>query len=697
MGAPPQQPPRYWGRTISGGLVHGDQLTADTTSIVQLDGSAAGALSWIADRQMPLPERPPARVEFWGGDCLPGSVHRFQTGGATPHDQARNFIVRTTAFLAGPGDDQPAEVRVSFAHIKRIVWQHRGGRYAPGKVLLRTGESLRYRQARFREDRVEVLLADRQRIIPFSEVAEFHFPQTDPWDVYFATLGVLCSRHDTRCRQIETITGIVATTSRERGRVVPAEPPFSWDTVIMFRPAWSRDMLAVRQSEIRLQRFWSRDTVPLACFDPLRRDAGERILWDWQRNATVVGIPLSVRPRGFGSGFGVPCPARLEFALPVESVGLATAAALDHPDSPTSVQTSLLVDGEPLEERRTLGDGRVTDRFEVTWPRGAGRLGLAAAPSRGSAESLTIGGSLHWGDPHLRLDSERLEDRLRSAAGPFDGSWQGWRSPSSVSRSNVLLPGWGPHSWIAWCFSGANEGVRLQRSVEIPDDSRWLVVDAVQCDPASPAATLEVKIDGNSRGSYPLFVASNTPRHARQPVAVALDGVPRGRPATIEIHQQEDGIRICWRSIRFASRHPNFLSMADPQQTQPLSLAVGEPVRIRWPQPIAIREYPHPGQYRFLRFACRTPEAGQLRLRFIRQEAGEFEYTAGGVSSGDSSRTVIAGELTGDWIVVTRDLFADFGASDLSAVQLSAEQGVCEWQGGYLARTRGDFPGREIE
>jgi len=97
---------------------------------------------------------------------------------------------------------------------------------------------------------------------------------------------------------------------------------------------------------------------------------------------------------------------------------------------------------------------------------------------------------------------------------------------------------------------------------------------------------------------------------------------------------------------------------------------------------VKIREKPNAGEYRYLRFAWKKKGGTQICLQLNHDGAwgptetatGKFRYHAGQGECFGGSLSV-NDKLPGDWVVVTRDLFADFGEFTLTGLALSPVDG----------------------
>jgi hypothetical protein len=115
---------------------------------------------------------------------------------------------------------------------------------------------------------------------------------------------------------------------------------------------------------------------------------------------------------------------------------------------------------------------------------------------------------------------------------------------------------------------------------------------------------------------------------------------------------------------------------------------------------IAIRQNPGPGEYRFLRFAWKK-KGGQticLQLNHDGQwgptnaAPAKFRYHAGTGPEPYGASIPLDAKIPSDWVVVTRDLYADFGEFTWTGIALSPVDGEAAWFDHiYLGKTPRDF------
>lgn len=99
---------------------------------------------------------------------------------------------------------------------------------------------------------------------------------------------------------------------------------------------------------------------------------------------------------------------------------------------------------------------------------------------------------------------------------------------------------------------------------------------------------------------------------------------------------------------------------------------------------LKIRENPQPGEFRYLRFAWKKVGGETIQLQLSadgdwgpdRDAAGKsFRYHAGPGDNYYGKSTLIAPQLPSEWVVVTRDLFADFGEFTLTGLAFTPVDG----------------------
>jgi hypothetical protein len=115
---------------------------------------------------------------------------------------------------------------------------------------------------------------------------------------------------------------------------------------------------------------------------------------------------------------------------------------------------------------------------------------------------------------------------------------------------------------------------------------------------------------------------------------------------------------------------------------------------------VKIREFPAPGEYRYVRFAWKK-QGGQAICVQLNHDGKwgpdapdkpKFRYSAGPVTDVYGGSVTVDANLPAEFTVVTRDLFADFGEFTLGGIALSAVDGEFGlWDHIYLGTQPEDF------
>lgn len=105
-----------------------------------------------------------------------------------------------------------------------------------------------------------------------------------------------------------------------------------------------------------------------------------------------------------------------------------------------------------------------------------------------------------------------------------------------------------------------------------------------------------------------------------------------------------------------------------------------------------------PGEYRFVRFAWRADGCAGTMVQFHIETGWSVRYCAGRNEPGWGAKDVAPTAPEGRWAVVTRDLFADFGACTVTGIALTAFGGRgAYFDHVYFGRTAADLDRAEFE
>ena len=704
----------------------------------------ANPLRWLRDHHLPLPATPEAFIEFYGGDRFPGEVVRFFQGDESIYDRLPPHFVVTAAVAVDWPDAPRGVVRVAARWLRRIVWRRRASRrHQPGTVFLRDGRELSYRSLRFGSTSVHLLLETGAQQTPYSQIAELHMPRLDPWDCYFEQLAALSPDGRARIMRLETSDGLLATSSTERfaAKAYGSHNPERWRHMV--QPPWSLDPLWIKHRTIQFRRYHPPHRVPLSGMEwvdeqPDRTASGH---WPWRRDRNVQGDALRSGGQPHGWGLGVHAASRLRFPLPECATGFRTRLGLDASVGRGGCVRAMVylrrVAGKPAYKSPFIvGSQQVLDTGLISLSPTTGgvarQLILVVDPAHAGrppgADPLNIRDSLDWLEPEIELDPDQLRVEVRRRAATWLPAWEGWTLHADGAPPIELVNHWDD-------ADAASARYRLQvrtrtplatlsRRLRVPKDQPWLVLAVSRYAEGTTPGAIQLQLDGKPAGKFnvPVRPSAGVP----DPIVASLAQYA-GREVRAEILMLPMGPRalLHWRGIALARRPPGVLPLLEDdglltgafadaegvskENEHPFSgqsslkIARGE-LAILPGDPIRIREHPRLGEFRYLRFAWKKQggEAICLQLghdgRFgpdpqtPRPGLESFRYDAGsGLPSYDAAVRV-SRKLPVDWVVVTRDLYADFGEFALTGLALSAPDGEhALFDHVHLARTKKDL------
>lgn len=694
--APPAQ---YSVRFANGERFAGDDLTDwyRPEGSPKLQGralfDAGNPIRWMINQRLPAPQSVPQFVETFAGDRIPGRTVRYEPAKPSFHEQwPAHFQIEPSrdGVSSAAEDDRP--YRVAARWVRRIVWQRRSASdYRPRTVFLRNGGQLSYRVARFSTDYVTLLLAEGTRKVAYVEIAELHFPPSDPWQLYLDELALLAATDPVnppatptapRLIQLETVGGLVATASL--ARLVPrttSDPKLVDRWLHGIQPAWSLDVIWVPHGEIRTRRFFAVHEVPLSRLFPLAAtqvSAFGTSTWPARQNANARGGPLRGREGDFGWGYGVHAISELRFPLdPLVNalrteIGLASLAGsggcirariLQSPGEKVLHETGFLTGASPTTETgwlpiRNLAAGQ---QHELVL-----QVDLAHEGRPPGADPLDIRDITNWADPLLQLEPARLATALESRRIAGIAAWSGWQ-PLGITPAHLRC---GPRfqEWddtagrFATTLVAVEQPIVLSQRRTLTPRDRWLVVNATRSQNGDDVPRLQIRIGGEivAEEEFPLWDRSHL---MMQPIVVPLvDFQSPDQPVEIQVCQLpgSEKIPIQWHAIRISHQHPALYELFEdegeflagqgeaatpveamvrtamqPNDVPPhsgtrlLRVPADGAATLRLPHAVSIRERPQPGEFRFLRFAFRKA-GGRLAIDLQAADSADVRRYRGG-------------------------------------------------------------------
>jgi hypothetical protein len=270
--------------------------------------------------------------------------------------------------------------------------------------------------------------------------------------------------------------------------------------------------------------------------------------------------------------------------------------------------------------------------------------------------------------------------------------------------------------------AGSGETGKLVGKVHrLPSFGRGVTVTLAGLPPELPAPTVEVAAD---QGDFALPVAFpfGTPPAELAKVVLVANSHP-GLGSSVKSNEVPVAVKIVSGGpppalYRLFEDEPSFVAQlnegggkasleADDRYAGQAALRVAPDQRFRSRLPglgVKIVEKPGEGEYRYLRFAWKKKGGGSVLLQLNANGAwgpkrGEkkpsYRYEAGPANSPlDAEAIKVDAKLPEGWTVVTRDLFADFGAFELDGLAFTPGDGeYALFDHLYLARSEEDLKG----
>jgi hypothetical protein len=759
----------YTARLENGTVISGSELRgwSETNAQPELRGrggnhpllNAGNHARWLRNNERPPPKPPATYVEFILGDRLPGKVTAYRAGDENPLDrQGPHLVVEHRGDYDWPNQERES-LRVSTLWLRRIVWRPvAGDRYEPGTLFTREGRRLAYRSLRFNATGVRLLLDEGTQNVPFADMAELHLPRSEPWDAYLEQVARLSPNGAARLIRIETADGLIATASMERFAVRRHESAQPQPWLHMVQPAWSLDPLWARFGAIQSWRFAQPHQVPLSDLDPVRQSdplsGGGH--WRWHKDRNVQGDLLRAGGEEFGWGIGGHAPQALAYSLPAAAKSFRTRIGLDELAGRGGCARALVHLGDErtvpiFRSDLLIGSKSVLSPPPVAIPASADRseprtLTLVADAAHrdrpAGADPLNIRDFVDWLEPELELDRGELARELRRRAPPAIAAWEGWTLASSKKGDDLTeaielvnqLDETSPRDEsFRHLVRPRVAGLSLKRTVKLRPDDEWLCLAVSRLTDAAPVR-IDIRLNGKSVGQFEVPERKKTAsREQPEPIAVSLR-THRGQQLVIEIVPQADGgSKLDWRGVAISKDRPGLLCLFDEQPDFAKRLDAGDgkaevvstdhylgelSLKVTPPErgaarlispPVAVRQYPRAGEFRYLRFAWKKKAGERIALqiahdgRFGPEDAKDatpgksFRYDAGIGPPTLGSAVRRKDRLPSDWDVVTCDLYADFGDFNLTGLSLVAPDGeYALFDHIYLARTLDDLQRIEV-
>jgi len=273
-------------------------------------------------------------------------------------------------------------------------------------------------------------------------LAELHLPPIDPWEEIVQQRAGLTPGGTATIIQIETVDGLIATTSSERFLVRSRGDkalPENWYHLI--QPVWSLDGLWIPHRSIVWRRFLASHEVPLSVISPTsyRETSTMGGRWGYHVNRNLKGDIMSSGEHVLGWGFGVPSGSELVFPLSplvsafqgkigldkaAEDGGCIRASVILRQESEQRLYQSPLIVGSG----RLFDTGRLQPRSETEAGQLILRVDEAHEDRPPAADPWNVRDLANWGEPLLTLDQQAFVNTISQQRSRLIWAWQGWQA-----------------------------------------------------------------------------------------------------------------------------------------------------------------------------------------------------------------------------------------------------------------------------
>jgi hypothetical protein len=704
---------------------------------------AADRLTWIEDNSIAPAEIPEAFVEFFGGDRLPGRVLEYRTGQESPFRKSPAcVVVAPAAAVDWPEVKRLAGLPVAARWLRRVVWHARDDdRYRPGTLFYLNGRQIEFRGLRWSKKSIRLLLEHETREVSFGEIAELHLPRPAPWDVWFDQLATLLPDGVGLVMQVETGDGVRATASTARASAAAhgdAGKPDNWYHAV--QPAWSPEPLWLRHRGIRVRRFFLPHEVPLTVIEPTRAIQKSNLAGGWNRelDRNVQGWPMRCADHPFGWGLGVHAYSELGFDLPAGVRTFRTEYGLDRAAGAGGCVRAAIfagpAGGQPLyRSEHVIGSAKSFDTGPLSLA-GVTQLTLVVDPAHNDrpagADPFEIRDTFDWLQPVIELDQEALKAELERRSEAALWGWSGWTVVNAAARPYAVSQTWDQQRPAARRLhvevAPKDAYFSIARRLEIGERHRFLVLSVNRPDKENGPSRIQVRMNGQAAAEFEVPARSSSADP--DPLLVPVD---RFRGTTVDVDLVQMAMtpqsRVEWRGIDLADRDPIVFEAFEesPEFAGELSDGNGA-VRIDSAEKftgtaglritpddrnnpriddwnIPVRGDPNPGEYRFIRFAWKKHGGKEIGLHLAQNGAfaapllvnprETLRYHVGrGVKHDYGVSVQLRDRPPDQWEIMTRDMFADFGAFDATGLRLVCGDG--EWAAFdhiYFARRADDL------
>lgn len=370
------------------------------------------------------------------------------------------------------------------------------------------------------------------------------------------------------------------------------------------------------------------------------------------------------------------------------------------------------------------------------------------------ADPFDIRDAVNWYEPEVRLDLPLLQAEVQRRGWTRLPGLMGWtvsaEDAAKIQAVNVLHPYDPRRPEFRLKFLAKDRFVTFSRKMKVGPQHRWLAVVLTRDHEKTTPSSVQIRIDG--RVLADLDVPMQQGPLEPDPIVAPLDGF-QDKTVNVELVLLPHGEQslVDWKGVSLAADKPGVFKIFEDQEQFASELRRGERpiVALSADQPFSgthslrvvggsaengrltgldtwIAEQPRNGQYRFLVFAWKKEGGNRILLQLAHEgrfaehiaqlfQPGErpgrkrigpfdpkrqledrglrygFSYDAGTEPPQTNAPLRLDAKIPDKWVLMTRDLFADFGPINLTGLALGCPDGnAAFFDHIYLARTPQD-------
>ncbi len=552
--------------------IHRNHATSDAATPIL---GKENALRWLDDRPPGAESPPPAAVELWGGDRLPGNVVAYEPGGWTERGWVPPHLLveAVGGGLQRGGKSSSGLIRVRTDWLRRVYWRRdAAGGDQPASVVTRGGRQISFRSFRWQANSVQLLTLDGPRNYRFSDLAELHLPPIDPWQAWLEQLAWLTPTCSSRLIYVSHADGLRLTCSEDRFRAFADSinaAPGEWKHEV--HPAWSLDPLLTNHLELRLTTCLPPHEFPLTHCEPSAAEHHSPLAGAprWRADCNVVGGPLLSGGDVAAWGLGMHADCQVQFDLPAFARAVRTRVGLDTSVGRGGCARAVvrMAGSSPtvlFESPLLIGSDQVFDTSVLQFPPTQGdrsRLVLAADSAHAArppgADPLNIRDRVNWLEPTLILDPEGLRAEVARAAAAQHPAWRDWDvEVDGDGPAPFAIPvgdSHSPHEPVALDVASGGRSITLTARRPLGETDRWLYLSARQVTRVDPPGRFEVLWN-----RLPIAELDVPSSRDDQPRLVSLAGCSADRSTAARlqvVYRPGDRLeRIAWRALETMTR-----------------------------------------------------------------------------------------------------------------------------------------------